>query len=104
MRPDGFAQPLATGIQKGSFRESDVNPTPLVPGKVYRLNVDLGHSAARILPGHSLRVQIASSCFPLFDRNTNTAEGPTGARTLVATEQVWHSAVRPSKIWLPVVK
>ena len=104
VRPDGFAQPLATGIQRGSFRESDVNPTPLVPGKVYRLNVDLGHSAARILPGHSLRVQIASSCFPLFDRNTNTAEGPTGARTLVATEQVWHSAVRPSKIWLPVVK
>lgn len=104
VRPDGFAQPLATGIQRGSFRESNINPTPLVPAKVYRLNVDLGHSAARILAGHSLRVQIASSCFPLFDRNTNTAEGPTSARTLVATEQVWHTAARPSRIWLPAVK
>jgi putative CocE/NonD family hydrolase len=104
VRPDGFAQPLATGIQRGSFRDSNTDPTPLVPGKVYKLNVDLGHSAARILTGHSLRIQVASSCFPLFERNTNTAEGPTSARTLISTEQVWHASVRPSRIWLPVVK
>jgi len=104
VRPDGFAQPMATGIQRGSFRESNTNPTPLVPGTVYVLNVDLGHSAARILPGHSLRVQIAPSCFPLFERNTNTAEGPAGARTLISTEKVWHNSARPSRIWLPVVK
>jgi putative CocE/NonD family hydrolase len=104
VRPDGFAQPLATGIQRGSFRESNTDPTPLTPGKLYVLNVDMGHSAARILPGHTLRVQIAPSCFPLFERNTNTAEGPASARALVSTEQVWHDGARASRIWLPVVK
>jgi len=103
VRPDGFAQPLATGIQRGTFRESNIDPTPLVSGRIYRLKVDLGHSAANILPGHALRVQIAPSCFPLFDRNTNTAEGPTKARTLVSTEAVWHDPARPSRVWLPVV-
>jgi uncharacterized protein len=104
VRPDGFAHPLATGIQRGTFRDSNTNPTLLVPGKTYRLNVDLGHSAARILPGHLLRIQVASSCFPLFERNTNSGEGPTSARTLISTEQIWHDPARPSRLWLPVVK
>jgi putative CocE/NonD family hydrolase len=101
VRPDGFAQPLATGIQRGSFRESETEPSLLTPGKVYRLDVDLGHSAARILPGHSLRVQVAPSCFPLFERNANTGEGPLGARSAIATQHVWHSGARPSRVWLP---
>jgi predicted acyl esterase len=104
VRPDGFAQPLATGIQRGSFRDSETNPTPLTPGKVYAINVDLGHAAARIEPGHALRVQVAPSCFPLFERNANTGEGPQGARSAVATEHVWHSRARPSRVWLPIMR
>jgi putative CocE/NonD family hydrolase len=104
VRPDGFAHPLATGIQRGSFRESNTNPTPLVPGEVYALDVDLGHSAAHILAGHILRVQIAPSCFPLFKRNTNSGEGPTSAKTAISTERIWYDRTRPSRIWLRVVK
>jgi hypothetical protein len=101
---DGFAQPLATGIQRGSFRDSEVHPSPLEPGKIYVLNIDLGHAAARIERGHSLRVQIAGSCFPLYDRNTNTAEGPTGSRTLISSEQVWHTRDRSSRVLLPLIE
>ena len=100
---DGFAHTLATGIQRGSFRDSEVKPTPLEPGKTYLLSIDLGHAAAQIEPGHSLRIQIAGSCFPLYDRNTNTGEGPTGSRTLVSSERVWHTPARPSRVWLPVI-
>lgn len=100
---NGFAQPLATGIQRGSFRESDVQISPLEPGKVYSLKIDLGHAAARIGPGHRLAVQIAGSCFPLYDRNTNTGEGPTSARTRLSNERVWHSRIHASRVILPVL-
>jgi hypothetical protein len=32
-RPDGTAYPIATGIRRGSFRDSDVHPTPLRAGE-----------------------------------------------------------------------
>jgi putative CocE/NonD family hydrolase len=104
LHPDGFAQPLATGIQRASFRDSEEHPSPLEPGKVYSLMVDMGHSAARISPGHRLVVLVTGSWFPLYDRNTNTGDGPSGSRTLVATEQVWHTTARPSKIALPLLE
>jgi uncharacterized protein len=103
VRPDGFTFPLARGIQRGSFRESEVRTTPLEPGKKYRLEIDLGHAAARIDRGHRLCVHVTGSCFPLYDRSTNTGEGPTGSRACVATERVWHSGAHASRILLPLV-
>ncbi len=104
LHPDGFAHPLATGILRGSARESELHRSPLEPEKVYLINVDLGHAAARIDPGHRLCVQIAGSNFPIYDRNLNTGEGPTGTRALVSTEQVHHTPLRPSLVWLPLVE
>jgi putative CocE/NonD family hydrolase len=104
VRPDGFAQNLATGIRRGSFRESEPTPTPLVPGKTYNLRVDPGHAAATIAPGHKPRIEIAGSCFPLFDRNTHTGEGPGRARTLVARQRLEHSAKAISRVSLPVIE
>jgi putative CocE/NonD family hydrolase len=101
--PSGFAHPLATGIQRGSARESYLHLSLLEPGKVYRITVDLGHTAALIDRGHKLCVQIQGSNFPVYDRNTNTGEGPTGSRTLVSTETIYHTPEQRSSIWLPLV-
>jgi putative CocE/NonD family hydrolase len=103
VRPDGFAQHLAVGILRSSARDSELNRKPLEPGKTYKVSVDVGSSAATILPGHSLRVDISAAYFPLFDRNTNTAEGPAGARTQVAKQTVFHSRATMSRIQLPVI-
>jgi putative CocE/NonD family hydrolase len=104
VRPDGFAQNLATGIQRGSFRDSELQPVPLERGRSYRIRVDMGHAAARIDSGHKLRVEIAGACFPLYDRNTNTGEGPAGTRILVSTENVFHKPGSASKVSLPVIR
>lgn len=101
VNPDGFAQNLAVGILRGRFRDSELQPTPLQPGQVYEITVDLGPIAAQIGAGHKLRVDICGAYFPLFDRNPNTGEGPFGKGTKVATEKVYHDAVRPSQIILP---
>ena len=104
VHPDGFAQNLAVGILRGRYRDSELAPEPLTPDKVYRITVDLGPVAATIQQGHRMRVDVCGAYFPLFDRNTNTGEGPTGSATRIATERVFHDAVRASRIILPCVK
>ncbi len=104
VHPDGFAQNLAVGILRGSFRDSELHPTPLEPHKVYEVTIDLGPVAAQIGRGHRLRVDICGAYFPLFDRNPNTAEGPFGKNSAVATEHVYHDRARLSRILLPSKK
>ncbi len=101
VHPSGFAQNLAVGIQRGRYRESELEPRPLVPGEVYQLTIDLGPVAATIGKGHRLQVDVCGAYFPLFERNTNTGEGPTGTRTVIATEKVYHSPARASRVVLP---
>lgn len=102
VRPDGYAQNIATGILRGRYRDSLLQASPLEPGKIYEITVDLGPCAATIATGHRLRVDICGSLFPLYDRNPNTGEGPFGAKTLVSTESVYHTPLKASRIVLPV--
>jgi putative CocE/NonD family hydrolase len=102
VRPDGFAQNLAAGILRGRYRDSLLEPSLLQLGKVYEITVDLGPCAATIAKGHRLRVDICGSLFPLHDRNSNTGEGPFGARALISTESVYHSSFKGSRIVLPI--
>lgn len=101
VHPDGFSQNLTVGILRGRFRKSEQQPTPLKPGKVYEITVDLGPVAAQIGKGHRLRVDICGAYFPLFDRNPNTAEGPFGKNSKISTAHVYHDPGRPSRIILP---
>ena len=102
VRPDGYAQNIATGILRGRYRDSLLQPSPLEPGKIYEITVDLGPCAATIAKGHRLRVDICGSLFPLYDRNSNTAKGPFDASTLISTESVYHSSFKASRIVLPI--
>jgi predicted acyl esterase len=104
VHPDGSCYPLATGVRRGSARDSELDRSPLEPGKIYRLMVDLGHAAATLPPGHALRVQVAGSNFPIYDRNLHTFEGPSGSRMLVAHENVWHEPAHASRVLLPVIE
>jgi putative CocE/NonD family hydrolase len=100
--PDGFAQNLAAGILRGRYRESLLEPVPLRPEEIYEITVDLGPCAATVAPGHRLRVDICGSLFPLYDRNSNSGEGPFSSKTLIATESVYHSPLKASRIVLPI--
>lgn len=102
VRPDGFAQNLATGIVRGRYRNSLLQAELMKPGQVYEITVDLGPCAATIAKGHQLRVDICGALFPLYDRNPNTAEGIFGSKTAIATEQVHHRPGALSRIVLPV--
>jgi putative CocE/NonD family hydrolase len=104
VRPDGYAQNLADGIIRARYRQSRLRPTLLTPGEVYQFTIDLWATSQVFLPGHRIRLEIASSNFPRFDRNLNTGEDQaTGSRMQTAMQTVCHDQRYPSHILLPVI-
>jgi predicted acyl esterase len=54
--------------------------------------------------GHRIRLDISSSNFPRFDLNPNTGEPLQEHRRMIAADNtVYHNAVQPSHIVLPIV-
>jgi uncharacterized protein len=102
--PDGTARLLADGIQRARYRDSMTEPQLLVPGEPTRLVVDVGVTANVFQAGHRIRVEISSSNFPRYDRNPNTG-GAFGeeAELRTATQTLFHDAVRPSHLLLPII-
>ena len=104
VRPDEYAQNLADGIVRARYRESRTSPAPLIPGEVARFTIDLWATSHVFLPGHRIRLEIASSNFPRFDRNLNTGEDQaTGTRRQSARQTVFHDERYPSHVVLPVI-
>jgi len=64
----------------------------------------VGPVAATLDAGHRLQVDICGAYFPLFDRNTNTGQGPFSDQMQKSTEQVHHGPNQPSQIVLPIIK
>jgi putative CocE/NonD family hydrolase len=106
VHPDGRAELLTEGILRARYRTSLAAPVPLTPGELTELRIDLGPTANVFLPGHRIRLDVASSSFPRFDVNTQTggdaaSDGPDAI--VVATNRVAHDRLHPSRLLLPVV-
>ncbi len=102
--PDGRAINLCDGIIRGRYRESNKEPKLLEPGKIYKYTIDVWVTSNVFKKGHRMRVEISSSNFPHFDRNTNT--GNTFAQdteVISATQKIYHDADHPSHILLPII-
>ena len=73
-------------------------------GQVYEYTIDLWATSNLFRKGHQIRVEISSSNFPRFDRNTNTGEAiGTDSSFVSALQSVYHTSEYPSCITLPVV-
>ena len=104
VHPSGLALNLQDGIVRARYRESDRQARLIEPGRVYEYTIDLWATSNTFLPGHRIRIEIASSNFPRFDRNLNTGEDTgTGTAMLEAKQSVYHNARYPSHIVLPVI-
>jgi putative CocE/NonD family hydrolase len=97
---------LTDGILRARYRYSLEKPQPLRPGEVYELCIDLWATANRFRAGHRIRVEISSSNFPRFDRNTNTGGAIAGEdhrACVVARNTIYHDHDRRSHLLLPMV-
>ncbi|HIF11309.1 MAG TPA: CocE/NonD family hydrolase [Sneathiellales bacterium] len=105
--PDGRAINLTDGILRVRYRNSFEKPELMTPGEVYCLEIDMIATANVFRSGHQIRLEVSSSNFPRFDRNTNTGAiiaEETEADFLNTTNTVLHDAEHPSHVVLPLIK
>ncbi|MDQ4112966.1 MAG: CocE/NonD family hydrolase [Actinomycetota bacterium] len=105
--PDGRAINLCDGILRLRYRNSLSQPEVMEPGEVYEVTVPMSVTSNVFLPGHRIRLDISSSNFPHYDRNSNTG-GVISAEALedmvVADNTVHHGGARPSRLVLPIIE
>ena len=105
--PDGRAMILTEGILRARYRNSSTVPELLEPDAVYELRLDLWATANVFLPSHRIRLEVSSSNFPRFARNSNSGgaipdEGPEAY--VPAVNRVFHDRERPSHLILPIIE
>jgi putative CocE/NonD family hydrolase len=104
--PDGRAIFLTDGILRARYRNSLAEPELLTPDQVCEVTIDLSVTSNVFRPGHRIRLEVSSSNFPRFDRNTNTGgtiaeDGEADVR--VAVNRIFHGPAQPSRLVLPVI-
>jgi putative CocE/NonD family hydrolase len=102
VEPSGRAQRLCDGIVRLRYRDGFDRERPVSPGEVYQVEVAMWDTAQRVAPGQSVRLDVASSAFPKHEVNLGTGGDIIGeTEGVLARNQLWHTAARPSRLILP---
>lgn len=102
--PTGEAVFICQGIVRPCV--SDLGGAQLVEGSTYHLKVELTSTSYVFQVGHSVRLEISSSCFPVYDVNPNTGSryfDDTTGDSVSANQVVFHDSQRPTHLTLPVI-
>lgn len=98
VHPDG----RAINVTDGQVR---VPPGATRAGDTAAIEVAMAPVAAAFLPAHRVRLEVAWSSFPMYNRNPHSGVEPTAATARdfrVATQVLFHDSSRPSRLVLPV--
>ncbi len=99
---NGRAEFLSIGIARSSWMFAD---STFSPDEIHKWHFTLEPVAFELAVGERLRLEVASSAFPLYDRNPSTNVLPQLAdhwNWSRATQQVAHTSVCPSALHLPL--
>jgi putative CocE/NonD family hydrolase len=91
--PDGASHLVAKGMLNATRRGSWRQPTPLTPGELYELDIQIDCTGWVFEKGHRIRLSIASADWP----NVWPTPEP-------AINHLFRGSVRPSRLILPVVR
>jgi len=100
--PSSRAEFLSNGIARSAWLFRDAG---YAADRIHAWEFTLEPVAFVLAPGERLRLEIASSAFPLYDRNPSTGVSPQLADNWNwgrSTQQVLHSAMHPSALYLPI--
>jgi putative CocE/NonD family hydrolase len=102
--PDGRAYNIADGIVRGRYRNSISQPELLKPGEVTEFVIRLGPTSQLFRRGHRIRIDIASSDSPTYDRNMSTSNRiGEDSEGIPALTIINHQTGYASYIDLPVI-
>lgn len=102
IHPNGKSYFLVSGFLRMRFLDSVKATHGIEKGKIYRLEINLGHTAYSFFKGHKIGLLVTSSDFPNHGRNLNTGGSNEGdSEETKAFQTVYHGGVYPSKLTLP---
>lgn len=96
VHPNGDAYNLTDGIVRAKHWHDSMCEDKFI-SEITRYEIDLWSTSNMFLPGHKIRVDIASSNYPHFDVNQQTGN------TSQATQVIFHDKSHPSHILLPII-
>jgi len=102
--PDGTAYNLDETIQRLRYRDGDDHTVWLEKGKVYKVTLTPMNTSNLFAAGHKIRLEVAGSNFPRFDRNLNTGgNNYDETEAVVAHTSIHHGAQYPSSVTITIV-
>jgi hypothetical protein len=104
---DGTALNILEGIQRMRNWLSEDGSEKMHPDEIYQVRIGLGNTCYVFKKAHQIRVEITSSDFPQWDRNTNSGKNhatDTFLDLVVALQTIHHDRSAPSHIVLPCCK
>jgi putative CocE/NonD family hydrolase len=104
LRPGGQAEFICIGIARSSYLFRDSGYTA---DAIHCWQIELEPTSCVFAAGDAIRLEIASSAFPLYDRNPSAAVEPRLADSWNwqrSTQMVLHDTEHPSRVELPMVK
>ncbi|MGA5757745.1 CocE/NonD family hydrolase [Nonomuraea bangladeshensis] len=107
VHPDSTAYGVVDGILRARYRHGTDRQVPLTPGEPELFRFPLGSTSQVFKAGHRIRLQVASSNFPRFDRNPQQWTPVATAREedlRPARQTVFHDGLRASRLILPVIE
>jgi hypothetical protein len=90
--PDGTSALVTSGILNLTHRDGHADPRPLVPGEIYEVRIQMKVTAYRFLPGHRIRLSVASAWWPVLWPSPFKADNV-----------LYRGGAYPSRLILPVV-
>jgi hypothetical protein len=102
--PDGKTLDVASGMVRARYRDSLEHPKVLEPNKATKFTIRFRPTSNKFKAGHRMRLDITSSDFPNYERNTNTAGGANiDATLMVAHQTIYHGENNASELILPMI-
>jgi uncharacterized protein len=101
VRPEGRAEFISIGIARSDW----MFPDAFVPDEPMRWEFEFEPTSCVFAAGERIRLEIASSAFPLYDRNPGSSVPPAEADPWTwrrATQTILHEPSRASRLDLPV--
>ena len=103
VRPNGVAEFICMGIARSSWLFARER---YYADKIHAWDFSLEPTSCRFSADESIRLEIASSAFPLYDRNPGSDVASSEATSWDwrrSTQIVFHDRTRPSALYLPTI-
>jgi putative CocE/NonD family hydrolase len=102
--PDGKTLDVASGMVRARYRDALDTPKLLEPNQITKFTIQFRPTSNEFKAGHRIRLDLTSSDFPNYERNTNTAGGANiDAMLTVAHQTIYHGESNASQLILPVI-